>query len=106
MIKGPKNAIPTTKGWVHPKTNELLKSQRITQAQIDEWYGANEPAPKIEEIQDVVYSSPEPEVVEEATEEAEEEGADIIYSAPKKKKSGLSRMAKAIKTAKDKITNN
>jgi len=53
-----------------------------------------------------VYSSPEPEVVEEATEEAEEEGADIIYSAPKKKKSGLSRMAKAIKTAKDKITNN
>lgn len=34
-----KNAVPTLKGWCHPKTNELLKSQRITQQQIDEFYG-------------------------------------------------------------------
>ena len=92
MIKGPKNSIPTLKGWVHPRTNELLKCQRITQAQIDEWYGATEPAPKIEEVKDVVYSSPEPEVVEEvAEEEVEEEATDVVYSAPKVPKASTLR---------------
>ena len=38
-IKGPKGAEPTTRGWVHAHTGELLKSQRITPAQIAEWYG-------------------------------------------------------------------
>ena len=37
-LNGPKNATPTLRGWVNPK-GELLKSQRITQAQIDEWHG-------------------------------------------------------------------
>lgn len=41
----PKNAIPTPKGWVHPTTGELLKSQRMTAAQIAEWYGTEVPAP-------------------------------------------------------------
>lgn len=41
----PKNAIPTPKGWVHPKTGELLKSQKMTAAQIAEFYGAAAPAP-------------------------------------------------------------
>lgn len=34
-----KDAVPSLKGWHHPKTNELLKSQRITQAEIDEFHG-------------------------------------------------------------------
>lgn len=38
-IQGPKGAEPTTRGWVHPRTGELLKSQRITPAQISEWHG-------------------------------------------------------------------
>lgn len=38
MITGPKNARPTLNGWVSPK-GELLKSQRISQIQIDEWNG-------------------------------------------------------------------
>lgn len=41
MIKAPnfcKNAVPTLRGWCHPKTGELLKSQRISQSEIDEWY--------------------------------------------------------------------
>lgn len=38
-IRGPKNAIPTTRGWVNPKTGELLKSQKITIDQIAEWHG-------------------------------------------------------------------
>ena len=66
MIKGPKGAIPTKKGWVSAK-GELLKSQRITQEQIDEWNGtsakpvpAPEPEPVIEEVEEIVE-----EVVEE-----------------------------------------
>ena len=38
-ISGPKGAEPTLRGWINPKTGELLKSQRITQDQIDEWHG-------------------------------------------------------------------
>ena len=39
MIKGPKNATPTPRGWVNPKSGELLKSQKLTEAQIAEWHG-------------------------------------------------------------------
>ena len=88
MIKGPKNAIPTLRGWAHAKTGEILKAGKISQANIDEWYGVTEPAPKIEEAQDVVYSAPEPEVVEEA---AEEETIDVVYSAPKVPKASTLR---------------
>ena len=38
MITGPKNAHPTLNGWVSSK-GELLKSQKISQIQIDEWNG-------------------------------------------------------------------
>jgi len=83
MIKGPKNAIPTLKGWVSPK-GELLKAQRITQAQIDEWYGKEEPAPVMEQVADVVYGG---ETVEVEKEEviAEEE----TESVPSEAKPGL-----------------
>ena len=58
MIKGPKNAYPTNRGWVHEKTGELLKAQKITDAQIQEWIGvppAPEPAPVVEEpVEEVV----------------------------------------------------
>jgi hypothetical protein len=72
MIKGPKNAIPTPRGWVSPK-GELLKSQRITQEQIDEWNGvvAPEPKPVVEEtveLEEIMVE--EPEVVEEPVEDA------------------------------------
>jgi hypothetical protein len=72
MIKGPKNAIPTPRGWVSPK-GELLKSQRITQEQIDEWNGvvAPEPEPVVEEtveLEEIMVE--EPEVVEEPVEDA------------------------------------
>jgi hypothetical protein len=80
MIKGPKNAIPTLKGWVSPK-GELLKSQRITQKQIDEWYGKKEPAPVMEQVADVVYGGEAVEVVEVEEKEAE--------SVPSEAKPGL-----------------
>lgn len=67
-IKAPafaKNALPSLKGWHHPKTNELLKSTRHTQAQLDEFFGVvvEEPAP-------VVAPVPTP-VVEPVTEAAD-----------------------------------
>jgi len=34
-----KDAIPSLRGWHHPKTNELLKSTRHTQADIDGFNG-------------------------------------------------------------------
>jgi len=56
MIKGPKNATPTTRGWVSPK-GELLKAQKISQAQLDEYFGVQAkpaPAPVVEEAPVVV----------------------------------------------------
>jgi len=35
-----KDAVATTSGWRHPKTNELLKAQKMTEAQIAEYNGA------------------------------------------------------------------
>ncbi len=48
MISPPgykKDAIPTPRGWRHPRTNELLKCQSLTQEQIDEYLGVSAPAP-------------------------------------------------------------
>lgn len=36
-----KDAIPTTRGWTHPRTGELLKAQKLSQAQIDEYNGVS-----------------------------------------------------------------
>jgi hypothetical protein len=54
-IKGPKHAFPTQRGWVHGRTGELLKSQRISIAEILEWEKASHPAP-------VVVVDPDPVV--------------------------------------------
>ena len=63
-VAGPSGSIPTSKGWVHPLTGELLKSQRITQEQLDEWNGVQILAePFIPEIEPVYEE--EIEVVEE-----------------------------------------
>jgi hypothetical protein len=64
---GPKGAIPTTRGWMHPRTGELLKSQRITQEQLDEYNGVQmiaEPAPVVEEEVHVYADDIEDEVQE------------------------------------------
>jgi hypothetical protein len=44
-MKGPKNSVPTLRGWINPKSGELLKSQRISQSDIDAWHGVSAPAP-------------------------------------------------------------
>lgn len=77
---GPKGAIPTLRGWINPQTGELLKSQRITQEQLDEYNGVQmiiEPAPVIE---------PEPEPEMEMIVDAEPELIEEPAPKPKKKK--------------------
>ena len=34
-----KDAVPSLKGWHHPKTNELLKATRHSQDQLDKFFG-------------------------------------------------------------------
>jgi len=56
-IRGPKGAHPTPRGWINPKTGELLKSQKISEEDIAAFFGvvveeptpAPEPAPIITE---------------------------------------------------------
>lgn len=60
MINPPKwakGAYPTLNGWV--KNGELLKSQKISQAEIDAWYGKEVAAP-------APVAEPEPEITEES----------------------------------------
>lgn len=64
-----KDAVPSLKGWHHPKTNELLKSTRHTQAQIDEFNGITVVESPIaieiaEVVEDVVTASEVTEVEE------------------------------------------
>ena len=34
-----KDAVPTTRGWIDPTTGELLKAQRLTLAEIEDFLG-------------------------------------------------------------------
>lgn len=46
MIQPPswaKHAVPSKHGWHDPRTNELLKSVRISDEQINEYMGISEP---------------------------------------------------------------
>lgn len=53
-----KNAVPTPQGWRDPRTNELLKAQKLSEAQINEYLG-------VEEVkQPVVEEAPQPEPVQ------------------------------------------
>ena len=39
-----KGAVPTPRGWMNPRTKEILKVQKISQGHIDEFYGVKEAA--------------------------------------------------------------
>lgn len=68
--KWARDAHPTTNGWVS-STGELLKKQKISQAQIDEWYGV--------EAEPVVQTLHEAPVVEE---QPVSQATYSFYSAP------------------------
>lgn len=82
IIKAPnfcKNAVPTTRGWCHPKTGELLKSQRISQYEIDEWYnvGLDTEKEEVVEEQQVVASDLESMTKKELEEFARDHGVEL-----------------------------
>ena len=96
MIKGPKNAVPTLRGWVSPK-GELLKCQKITQAEINEWNGnaVKAPTPVVKTTKAVVEPQEE-ESMEAGTESNEnnvEEVETTSISLPKVPKTGTIRQA-------------
>ena len=81
---GPKGSIPTRRGWVHPRTGELLKATKITQEQLDEYNGIQvlaEPEPAVEEDPHVYMDDIEDEVQEAQT------------ATPKKKKKKSNKMS-------------
>lgn len=41
-----KDAVPTSRGWTHPRTGELLKAQKLSEQQIAEYNGAPVSAPQ------------------------------------------------------------
>ena len=49
------NAIPTHRGWIDPRTKELLVSRRHNQAELDEWNGV---APRPQLLVEPVQHSP------------------------------------------------
>jgi hypothetical protein len=105
MINGPKNAVPTLRGWVSPK-GELLKVQKITQEQIDEWYGVSvQTATSVVETAEVVVESQDEESVETGTEvtedNTEEEVETSSVSLPK-----VSKVSTLRKRIKKKLTGN
>ena len=91
LKSGPKGAIPTSRGWINPKTGELLKAQKITQEQLDQFNGVQmitEPAPAVEEELIIDYQPALFDDMPEVEEEAPKPKAKK-KKAPKKKMLGL-----------------
>lgn len=71
---GPKGSVPTHRGWVHRKSGELLKRQKLSSDFIAEWHareaGVPAPAPAPEPVMQTLHEAP---VVEREVTEAEVE---------------------------------
>lgn len=71
MLKPPhwaKNAIPTPRGWVDPRTGELLVSRKLSDRQITEYFGVNQKSEPITEVKPLIEADP---VLEEVSVTAE-----------------------------------
>ena len=81
-IRGPKGSHPTVRGWIDPKTGELLKSQKIPESFIADFFGdgsaaAPPPAPAPEPVSHVMSDDKlEMHVNEEDSEGCEKEDCD------------------------------
>lgn len=61
MIKPPNwclYAVPSTRGWHHPRNGELLVSQKFTPEQVDEFNGVV-PAPVHPVVEEVIHEEPQ-----------------------------------------------
>lgn len=70
-------AVPTLRGWKHPRTSEMLKKRSFTQAQVDEWWAAQGVPQEAPAPAPVVEVAP----VEEAPEENLEEMTKLELEA-------------------------
>lgn len=61
-LRGPKGAVPSQKGWVNPKTGELLKAGKISPAQISEWQG-HEAQAVVQPVIQTLHEAPVTETV-------------------------------------------
>lgn len=68
------DAIPTNRGWAHPKTGELLKAVKIKDHMIDEWYASR----NVEEEVELTPVVTEPVIVH-ATPEINPEDMEILF---------------------------
>ena len=69
MIQPPaykKNAVPSLRGWRHPRTGELLKKTKLSEKEINEYL-----------LSQGTISAPEPEVIEIIEDEVIETVEDI-----------------------------
>lgn len=53
-----KNAIPSKRGWHHPKTNELLVSRKFTDDQIAEYLGIKIVEEEVSEVTSQLVDTP------------------------------------------------
>ena len=113
MIEPPKyqkDAIPTLKGWKHPKRREILVSKKFTQKEIDEYLNAQKkpkakPKPKVEkpkvekpkvEVKEKPKAEPKPKIAADVL--IELEGVKILAGDGKI----ISKKA-LVKRAKDRV---
>lgn len=59
------HAVPTPRGWVDPRTGELLVSRRFTNVELSSFYDARVPAPEPQPVIEQ-YQAPAAEVLTEA----------------------------------------
>lgn len=89
MIQPPgwaKHAVPKHNGWHDPRTDELLKSQRMSTEQINEYMGiTSQPAPKPQVLVEVPVE-PEPEMIDESP-----MATDDLHSMTKRELESLGR---------------
>ena len=93
MLKPPawaKDAKPTSKGWINPRTGELLVSRKHSDREITEYYMAKEEAvvTAVSEPEAVV---PDPEPIIEADPEPEPEAELLTEADPDVDHSSLTK---------------
>jgi len=99
MLKPPtwaKDAKPTSKGWINPRTGELLVSRKHSDREITEYYIAKEEAVVTVAPEPIIEANPEPEPEAELLTEADPAVEDIVYvNVDLSRKPNFSNMTKA-----------
>jgi len=71
-----RNAVPTTRGWKHPNRNEILQARKISQQEIDEFYGIK--PKRTRKVQPAVLTEAPTNEEEFVTEHFEDEEAEVL----------------------------